>query len=126
MAYIVSHRRANPLRTALVTTFHDTVNFCFDSVLETMGTSVRDVVHGRLTNRGIPPSDDSIRRYGGDSIRILRWGCPCHRLQDNGRALPTVFEECRLHVSGFSEGSHVSPERKSCDRSPGSQEGSAR
>src|SRR5436309_11692269 len=51
MAYIVSHRRANPLRTALVTTFHDTVNFCFDSVLETMGTSVRDVVHGRLTNR---------------------------------------------------------------------------
>ncbi len=57
------------MRTALVTTFHDTVNICFDSVLETMGTSVRDVVHGRLTNRGIPPSDISTRF--DDMVEIL-------------------------------------------------------
>jgi len=57
------------VRTALVTTFHDTVNFCFNSVLETMGTSVRDVVYGRLTNRGIPPSDISTRF--DDMVEIL-------------------------------------------------------
>ncbi len=57
------------MRTALVTTFHDTVNFCFNSVLETMGTSVRDVVYGRLTNRGIPPSDISTRF--DDMVEIL-------------------------------------------------------
>ena len=69
MAHFVSHRSANPLRTALVTTFHDTVNFCFDSILETMGTTVRDVIHGRLTNRGIPPSDISTRF--DDMVEIL-------------------------------------------------------
>jgi len=57
------------VRTALVTTFHDTVNCCFNSVLETMGTSVRDVVFGRLTNRGIPPSDISTRF--DDMVEVL-------------------------------------------------------
>jgi len=57
------------VRAALVTTFHDTVNYCFNSVLETMGTSVRDVVYGRLTNRGIPPSDISTRF--DDMVEIL-------------------------------------------------------
>src|SRR5216117_1524606 len=116
MAHFVSHRSANPMRTALVTTFHDTVNSCFDSVLETMGTSVRRGPW-TLAQQGNPTFGylDSIRRYGGAPIRLLWWRCPCHRLQDNGRALPAVFEECRLHVPGFSEGSHGSPERKSCD-----------
>lgn len=49
------------LRTALVTTFHETVNYCFNSVLETMGTSVRDVVYSRLSGRGIPESEISTR-----------------------------------------------------------------
>ena len=49
------------LRTALVTTFHETVNYCFNSVLETMGTSVRDVVYQRLSSRGIPESEISTR-----------------------------------------------------------------
>ncbi len=57
------------MRTALVTTFHYTVNFCFNSVLETMGTSVRDVVYGRLTNRGIPLSDISTRF--DDMVEVL-------------------------------------------------------
>ncbi len=57
------------VRTALVTTFHETVNFCFTSVLETMGTSVRDVVFERLSHRGIPSSDVSSRF--DDAVEIL-------------------------------------------------------
>ncbi len=36
------------MRPALVTTFHDTVSFCFNSVLEMTGTSPRDVIYERL------------------------------------------------------------------------------
>ena len=57
------------MRTALVTTFHDTVNFCFSSVLETMGTSVREVVLERLNSRGIPQTDISTRF--DDAVQIL-------------------------------------------------------
>lgn len=49
------------MRTALVTTFHETVNYCFNSVLETMGSSVRDVIYQRLNGRGVPESDISAR-----------------------------------------------------------------
>jgi hypothetical protein len=49
------------VRAALVTTFHDTVNYCFGAVLDTMGSSVRDVVYQRLSNRGIPAQDISTR-----------------------------------------------------------------
>lgn len=57
------------MRTALVTTFHDTVNFCFSSVLETMGTSVREVVLERLNSKGIPQTDISTRF--DDAVQIL-------------------------------------------------------
>jgi hypothetical protein len=57
------------VRTALVTTFHETVNFCFNSVLETMGTSVRDVVYERLNSRGIIASDISSRFE--DAVEVL-------------------------------------------------------
>jgi len=57
------------VRTALVTTFHDTVNYCFNTVLETMGTSVRDVVYDRLNKKGIPVSDISTRF--DESVEIL-------------------------------------------------------
>ena len=56
-----SHRRMDVVRTALVTTFHETVNFCFNTVLETMGTSVREVVFERLRGRGILEEDVSTR-----------------------------------------------------------------
>ncbi len=36
------------MRPALVTTFHDTVSFCFNSVLEMTRTSVSDVINKRL------------------------------------------------------------------------------
>jgi hypothetical protein len=68
------------LRTALVTTFHDTVNYCFGAVLDTMGSSVRDVVYQRLSNKGIPAADVSTRfddmvemlyESFGESARII-------------------------------------------------------
>lgn len=55
------HKKVGSVRTALVTTFHETVNYCFNSVLETMGSSVRDVIYQRLDSRGIPESDVSTR-----------------------------------------------------------------
>jgi len=68
------------LRAALITYFDDTVNYCFNVVLETMGTSVREVIYDRLARRGIPASDISSRfdavvqilqeSFGG-SARIL-------------------------------------------------------
>ncbi len=57
------------MRTALVTTFHETVNFCFSWVLETMGTSVRDVVLERLGAKGIPEADVSTRF--DDAVQVL-------------------------------------------------------
>jgi hypothetical protein len=45
------------LRAALVATFQDTVSYCFRSTLETMGTSVRDVVYDHLRRKGIPESE---------------------------------------------------------------------
>ena len=63
------------MRQALVTKFHDTVNYCFNSELEVMGTSVRDVIYERLEKRGIPASDISARFE--DVVAILNgsfWG----------------------------------------------------
>ena len=57
------------MRPALVTYFHDTVNFCFNQVLETMGTSVRDVIYDRLEKKGIPSPEISIRF--DDVVQIL-------------------------------------------------------
>jgi hypothetical protein len=68
------------LRAALVAYFDDTVNYCFNLVLETMGTSVRDVIYDRLGRRGIPAAEVSVQfdnvvqvlqeSFGG-SARIL-------------------------------------------------------
>jgi hypothetical protein len=52
-----SQRRQFPMRPASVTIFQDTARFCFNSVLEMTGTSVRDVIYERLERRGIPASD---------------------------------------------------------------------
>lgn len=57
------------MRAPMATVFHDTVNYCFNSVLETMGTSVRDVIYDRLAKKGIPQSDISTRF--DDVVRIL-------------------------------------------------------
>jgi hypothetical protein len=57
------------VRTGLVTTFHETLNYCFSSVLETMGSSVREVVLSRLERYGIPAGDISTRF--DDVVRLL-------------------------------------------------------
>ena len=80
VSIIRSQRGLFPVRTALVTTFHDTVNYCFNFVLETMGSSVRDVVYERLEKRGIPASDvstrfddvvDALNESFGESARVI-------------------------------------------------------
>ena len=57
------------LRAAMVATFHDTVSYCFRSTLETMGTSVRDVVYDHLRRKGIPESE--IPTQFDDVVRVL-------------------------------------------------------
>jgi hypothetical protein len=68
------------LRTALVSTFQDTVSYCFRSTLETMGTSVRDVVYDHLQRKGIPETeipaqfDDVVKALNesfGGSARVI-------------------------------------------------------
>ena len=58
------------MRAMLVSYYDDTVNYCFNLVLETMGTSVRDVIYDRLARRGIPASDISERF--DDVVKILQ------------------------------------------------------
>jgi hypothetical protein len=49
------------MRPALITTFQDTACFCFNSVLEMTGTSVRDVIYECSESPGIPASNISTR-----------------------------------------------------------------
>ena len=57
------------MRTPLETAFHDTLNYCFRSVLETMGSTVRDVVYAHLEKRGVPRR--AISEKFDDAVRIL-------------------------------------------------------
>ncbi len=68
------------MRAALVATFQDTVSYCFKSTLETMGTSVRDIVYDHLRRKGIPESeiparfDDVVKALNesfGGSARVI-------------------------------------------------------
>jgi hypothetical protein len=65
----VSFHRNVALRAAMVATFQDTMAYCFRSTLETMGTSVRDVVYDHLRGKGIPESDIPTRF--DDVVRAL-------------------------------------------------------
>lgn len=90
------------MRTALATTFHETVNYCFSSVLETMGTSVREVVYQRLANRGIPESDVSTRfddmaeilyeSFGG-SARIILYKTMVELYQQYSMRVDFTYQE---------------------------------
>ena len=57
------------LRAPLVTVFHDTVNFCFNSALEGMGTTVRDVIYDHLEKKRIPRAEISARF--DDAVQVL-------------------------------------------------------
>ncbi len=77
------------MRLAAVTTFHDTVSCCFNSVLEKTGTSVCDVIYERLEGWGIPISHISTRFDDVVAIlneSLLRKSSSDH-LQDVSRAL---------------------------------------
>ena len=65
----VSLCRYAALRAALVSTFQDTVSYCFRSTLETMGSSVRDVVYDHLRRKGIPESE--IPAHFDDVAKVL-------------------------------------------------------
>jgi hypothetical protein len=90
------------VRTALVTTFHDTVNYCFNSVLETMGTSVRDVVYQRLSNKGVPAEEVSTRfdemvemlheSFGG-SARIIVYKTMVDLYQQYGMRVDFTYQD---------------------------------
>lgn len=57
------------MRAAMVATFHDTISYCFRSTLETMGSSVQDVVYDHLRRNGIPESE--IPTQFDDVVRVL-------------------------------------------------------
>jgi hypothetical protein len=90
------------MRTALVTTFHDTLNYCFSMVLETMGSSVRDVVYERLRRKGIPPEDVSTRfddmveilneSFGG-SARIIVYKTMVELYQQYGMSVDFTYQD---------------------------------
>ncbi len=57
------------MRAPLVTFFHDTVSLCFNSALEGMGVTVRDVICDHLEKKGIPEAEISTRF--DDVVRVL-------------------------------------------------------
>ncbi len=52
-----------------MTFFHDTVSLCFNSALEGMGSTVRDVIVDHLEKRGIPEVEISTRF--DDVVKVL-------------------------------------------------------
>ncbi len=52
-----------------MTIFHDTVSLCFNSALDGMGATVRDVICDHLKKRGIPEAEISTRF--DDVVKIL-------------------------------------------------------
>jgi hypothetical protein len=57
------------MRAPLETFFHDTVSYCFNSALEGMGQTVKDVIVDHLGKRGIPKVEISTRF--DDVVRVL-------------------------------------------------------
>ncbi len=57
------------MRAPLETFFHDTVSYCFNTALEGMGETVRDVIIAHLGHRGIPKAEISTRF--DDVVKVL-------------------------------------------------------
>jgi len=57
------------MRPPISALFHETLDFCFSSALEGMGTTVRDVIYDYLGKRGISRPDISARF--DDVVQIL-------------------------------------------------------
>ena len=57
------------MRAPLETFFHDTVSYCFNTALEGMGPTVREVIVDHLGKKGIPKSELSTRF--DDVVKVL-------------------------------------------------------
>ncbi len=53
----------------MITVFHETLNYCFESALEGMGKTVRDVVYDFLEKKGIARAEVSNRF--DDVVKVL-------------------------------------------------------
>jgi hypothetical protein len=112
------------LRAAMVATFQDTVAYCFRSTLETMGTSVRDVVYDHLRRKGIPESEIPIQfddvvgvlneSFGG-SARVIIYKTLVELYQQYSMRVDFTYQESlRDHMSLLRERvvvDHIIPKR---------------
>lgn len=57
------------MRAQMATVFYDTLNYCFESTLEGMGSTVRDVIYDFLQKKGISRPDISNRF--DDVVKVL-------------------------------------------------------
>ncbi len=101
------------MRAALVATFQDTVSYCFKSTLETMGTSVRDVVYDHLRRKGIPESeipaqfDDVVKALDesfGGSARVIIYKTLVELYKQYSMRVDFTYQESlRDHLSMLRE-----------------------
>ncbi len=101
------------MRTALVDTFHDTVSYCFRSTLETMGTSVRDVVYDHLRRKGIPDTEIPVQFDGvvkalnesfGGSARVIIYKTLVELYQQYSIRIDFTYQDSlRDHLSMLRE-----------------------
>src|SRR5437899_4922328 len=108
----------------MVATFHDTVSYCFRSTLETMGSSVRDVVYDHLRRKGIAESeipaqfDDVVRvlneSFGG-SAGVIVYKTLAELYQQYSMRVDFTYQELlRAHMSMLRERvvvDHILPRR---------------
>ncbi len=112
------------MRAPLVTIFDDTLNYCFGSVLETIGTSVRDVIYARLEKKGVSLSDISTKfddvvrlltESFGESARVIIYKTVMELHQQYSmRANFTYQDSLRDHLSLLRErvvADHLMPKR---------------
>jgi hypothetical protein len=120
----VSFCRNATLRAALVATFHDTVSYCFKSTLETMGTSVRDVVYDHLRRKGIPESEipaqfdevvKALNESFGGSARVIIYKTLVELYQQYSMRVDFTYQDSlRDHLSLLRERvvvDHILPRR---------------
>jgi hypothetical protein len=78
------------LRDTLITTFYDTLDYCFDTVLgDMLGRQVKDTIFGLLERNGIPRKDVSNRFDESVEVMIKTLGT-CSRVI----VMRTITEMC--------------------------------
>ena len=81
------------MRTSTVTTFYETLDYCFETVLgDMLGREVRDTVFGMIERNGIPRREVSARFDDAVAIMVKVLG-NCSRVL----VLRTIKEMCRQY-----------------------------